>query len=470
MKTNKHPLPPELRAAFSRTRSPMKTDLRIPILHKKLGVAELTPADLETLAAGLAEPANRLPEIVGALINVHKADYSDTRQIRDKFAGMELGLRREDGTVYLLCRGVPVDCLYDGRNVIWAACEFISSAIRDIVFPPPGPAPDADSAATSLALRRFAEHAGVLYRGERNLVSFVWGGHRVDREEYEFAKEVAYWATLFLPHMEHITGCGEGIMKAPFKGAQVAYAKQRTYQRFGLRDFIGFTEKNILAAEPPNELVNRFVVYPCMEWRLEAFIRASHCGRAHPGGPGTMEEVMTMLALLLDPANRGCGFAFDLVEREGGTYFTAFEEYLRECFGNALNGLYEIHRGAPAEYARTLAERAQRIPTRYLWNEELRFDPRFQAPFAVTFASMEALDLSRDQAPQDLLINLRRFFHAIVHVSVKDPDLLDSWGADRPRIRGDARVLTATDRLVRRLAAQGRIHPDADYTLPYRVE
>ena len=56
----------------------MKTDLRIPILHKKLGVAELTPADLETLAAGLAEPANRLPEIVGALINVHKADSVQT--------------------------------------------------------------------------------------------------------------------------------------------------------------------------------------------------------------------------------------------------------------------------------------------------------------------------------------------------------------------------------------------------------
>jgi len=448
----------------------MKTNLQIPILHKKLGIAELTPADLETLAAGLVEPANRMPEIVGALINVHKADYHDTRQIRDKFAGMELGLRREDGTVYLLCRHVPTDCLYDGRNVIWAACEFISSAIRDIIFPPPGPEPGASSAATSLALRRFAEHSGVLYRGERNLVSFVWGGHRVGREEYEFAKEAAYWATLLLPHMEHITGCGEGIMKAPFKGAQVAYAKQRTVQRFGARDFIGFTEKNILAAEPPNELVNRFVVFPNVEQRMEAFIRASHCGRAHPGGPGTMEEVLTMLAVLGDPANRDCGFCFDLVEREGGTYFAAFQEYLHECFGRDLDGLYEIHLGAPAQYAATLARRARRTSTRYLWNEELRFDPRFQTPFAVSFESMEALDLSRDQAPMDLLINLRRFFHAIVHVSVKDPDLLDSWGAERPRIRGDRRILAATDRLVRRLAAQGRIHPDAAYTTPYRVE
>ena len=167
MKTVYRPLPPELRATFSRNRSRMKTDLHIPILHKKLGVAERTDADLETLATGLAEPANRLPEIVGALINVHKADYSDTRQIRDKFAGMELGLPREDGTVYLLCRGVPADCLYDGRNVIWAACEFISAAIRDIVFPPPGPEPGADSAAASLALRRFAEHSGKLGRASR---------------------------------------------------------------------------------------------------------------------------------------------------------------------------------------------------------------------------------------------------------------------------------------------------------------
>ena len=110
-------------------------------------------------------------------------------------------------------------------------------------------------------------------------------------------------------------------MKAPFKGAQVAYGKQRTFRRFGVRDFIGFSEEAILTAEAPNELVNRLIVYPVIEARMEAFIRASHRGKVHPGGPGTIEEIMTMLALLCMPENKDVPFAFDMVEMQGGVYF-----------------------------------------------------------------------------------------------------------------------------------------------------
>jgi hypothetical protein len=58
----------------------------------------------------------------------------------------------------------------------------------------------------------------------------------------------------------------------------------------------------------------------------------------------------------------------------------------------------------------------------------------------------------------------------VVHLSVKDPDMLDAWGDERPLIRGDRDILRATDELVRKLEQQGRIHAEAKYARPYRVK
>ncbi len=448
----------------------MLTSLKIPILPHRLGVTELGPEEIAKISQGLASEDTRLPEIIGALINIHKTDVHDSRAVRDTFHGMEVSLCRSNGDFKLLLQGVPKDSLYDGENVIWQSVEQISCALRDLIFAPEQPPKGTPPEEVSAYVKKFAEHAGFLYRGERGLVMFTWGGHRIPRPEYEFAKQIGYWLALFLPDMENITGCGTGVMKAPFKGAQVAYGKQRTFQRFGVRDFIGFSEKAILTAEAPNELVNRLIVYPVIEARMEAFIRASHRGKVHPGGPGTLEEIMTMLALLSMPENKDVPFAFDLVEQEGGTYFKDFIDYLKICFGDKLDGYYKLFLGHPREYARYVAESTRKLPMRYLWNDAFTFEPRLQEPFEVSFESMEQLDLSRDQEPFSLLINLRRFFSAIVHISVKDQDMLDSWGKDRPLIKGDKRIVRATDELVQKMEAQGRIHPNKTYVHPYRTE
>jgi predicted Rossmann-fold nucleotide-binding protein len=446
----------------------MKTELKIPVIPFKAFPKNPGPEELAKLETGLADPANRMTEIVGALINVHKNDVHDTREIREKFHDMRIELAPVNGTVKLHCSRVPMDCLYDGRNVIWQSVEHISAVIRDIIFAPESPCePDA---CRSAYIKKFVEHSGLMYRGDRALVMFTWGGHRISREEYDFAKELGYWTALYMPDMENITGCGVGIMKAPFKGAQVAYGKQRTFDRFGVRDFIGFSEKKILAAEAPNELVTRLLTFPTIEERMEAFIRASHRGRVHPGGAGTIEEIMTMLALLSMPENKGIKYDFDMVEKGGGVYFKELIEYLELCFGNALDGLYNVHVGTARAYANFLAHDCMELTTRYLWNDDLTFDSRIQEPFEVTFESMEGLDLSRDQEPFSLLINLRRFFSAVVHLSVKDPDMLDSWGDERPLIRGDKNIVKATDEFVRKLSAQGRIHPSRNNTASYRIE
>jgi hypothetical protein len=443
--------------------------IKIPILIKKLGVMTPMPGMLEKISAALNNDNLRLPEMIGAILDVHKADIKDMRAIREKFGGMRVEAVQENGAISLICRDMPAEALYDGQNVIWASVEQITAVIRDVVFPPSCPGHGCDSKTASSYVRKFVEHAGFLYRGERGLVTFVWGGHRVPREEYDFAKELSYWLTLAMPDVEIITGCGAGIMKAPFKGASVAYAKQRSFDRFGQRDFIGFTEKNILAAEPPNELVNRFVVFPTIEQRMEAFIRGSHRGRAHPGGAGTLEEILTVLTVRSAPENRGMLYEFDMVERPGGKCFEAVNEYLETCFGDYLKPFYTLHRSKPREYARHVADTTKDMYLRYLWNDALHFPKELQKPFTVNFESMEGLYLGRDQEPFMLLINMRRFFSAIVHLTVKDPDLAGEWNGERPLIKGDKDILEATDNLIKAFAAQRRLHLNGDRIKPYRV-
>jgi pyrimidine/purine-5'-nucleotide nucleosidase len=105
------------------------------------------------------------------------------------------------------------------------------------------------------------------------------------RLEYEYTKKVGY--ELGLRGLDVCTGCGPGAMKGPMKGATIGHAKQRIT---GGR-YIGVTEPGIIAAEPPNPIVNQLVIMPDIEKRLEAFVRLAHGIVVFPGGAGTAEEI-----------------------------------------------------------------------------------------------------------------------------------------------------------------------------------
>ena len=124
-----------------------------------------------------------------------------------------------------------------------------------------------------------------------------WGGHSIPREEYDYTKQVGY--ELGLRGLNVCTGCGPGAMKGPMKGATIGHSKQR------IRDgrYIGMTEPGIIAAEPPNPIVNQLVIMPDIEKRLEAFVRLCHGIVVFPGGAGTAEEILYLLGILLDPEN-----------------------------------------------------------------------------------------------------------------------------------------------------------------------
>ena len=90
-------------------------------------------------------------------------------------------------------------------------------------------------------------------------VVVCWGGHAIDRVEYDYSKEVGY--ALGLRGLDICTGCGPGAMKGPMKGATIAHAKQRLSRG----RYIGISEPGIIAAEAPNPIVNALVIMPDME-------------------------------------------------------------------------------------------------------------------------------------------------------------------------------------------------------------
>ena len=125
-----------------------------------------------------------------------------------------------------------------------------------------------------------AQCAGAGLQGAARTWSVCWGGHSIADGEYHYTKRVGY--ELGLRALDVCTGCGPGAMKGPMKGAAIAHAKQRIVHG----RYIGLTEPGIIAAEPPNAIVNQLVIMPDIEKRLEAFLRLAHGIVVFPGGVG----------------------------------------------------------------------------------------------------------------------------------------------------------------------------------------
>ncbi|MCV5754321.1 LOG family protein, partial [Escherichia coli] len=74
-------------------------------------------------------------------------------------------------------------------------------------------------------------------------------------------------------------------------------------QRYTEQRYLGLTEPSIIAAEPPNPIVNELIIMPDIEKRLEAFVRMAHGIVIFPGGPGTAEELLYILGIMMHPDN-----------------------------------------------------------------------------------------------------------------------------------------------------------------------
>jgi pyrimidine/purine-5'-nucleotide nucleosidase len=270
------------------------------------------------------------------------------------------------------------------------------------------------------------------------------------------------------------TGCGPGAMKGPMKGATIGHAKQRIEHG----RYIGITEPGIIAAEPPNPIVNQLVIMPDIEKRLEAFVRLAHGIVVFPGGAGTAEEILYLIGILLDPDNRDQPFPVILTgPRASAPYFEQIQRFIDGTLGEAAMRRLTVVIDDPAEVARHMVkgvagvrEFRRRRNDSYNFNWLLAIRPELQQPFEVTHESMRALDLTREQPVHQLAANLRRAFSGIVTGNVKEAGIQAIERFGPYELNGDPGIVVLLGELLAAFVAQQRMKlPGSTYRPVYRL-
>ncbi|MCF2948417.1 nucleotide 5'-monophosphate nucleosidase PpnN [Paraglaciecola aquimarina] len=306
---------------------------------------------------------------------------------------------------------------------------------------------------------------------ELNMV-VCWGGHSIGTVEYQYTKEVGY--QLGLRELNICTGCGPGAMKGPMKGATIGHAKQR----YKTGRYLGLTEPGIIAAEPPNAIVNELVIMPDIEKRLEAFIRLSHAIVIFPGGAGTAEELLYLIGIMLDEHNTQQVLPIILTGPEQSRgYFESLDKFIGATLGQVAQNLYEIVVGDASEVARVIKQKQQAmrdyrkdIGDSYDFNWSLKIATEFQSPFEPSHENMAALNLHFEQPKTELAAALRKAFSGIVAGNVKAEyvKLIEQQGPYQ--LSGEPLLMEMMDELLESFVTQQRMKlPGSNYVPCYQL-
>ncbi|HHF3147152.1 TPA: nucleotide 5'-monophosphate nucleosidase PpnN [Vibrio diabolicus] len=401
----------------------------------------------------------------------------NSKELLDKHQSFDVNVVRRERGIKLELTNPPEHAFVDGE-IIKGIQEHLFSVLRDIVYVNMHLA---DAQLLNLTnpihitnlVFGILRNARALTPGiEPNLV-VCWGGHSINGVEYQYTREVGN--ELGLRELNICTGCGPGAMEGPMKGAAIGHAKQRyTQQRY-----LGLTEPSIIAAEPPNPIVNELVIMPDIEKRLEAFVRMAHGIVIFPGGPGTAEELLYILGIMMHPDNADQPMPIVLTgPKESEEYFRSIDEFVRDTLGEEGQKHYEIVIDDPAEVARIMKRSMDSVRLHrkekgdaYSFNWSLKIEPNFQLPFDPTHESMEQLDLSLDQEPQVLAANLRQAFSGIVAGNVKAEGIREIERRGPFTIHGDPVLMKKLDKLLQDFVEQHRMKlpGGSDYEPCYRI-
>jgi hypothetical protein len=388
----------------------------------------------------------------------------DIRIVRHAW-GIKLEVHNAPGTAFVdgqMIRGIKEHLFAVLRDVVFIANEIIASDRFDL----------SSSADVTNAVFHVLRNSRLLdYKARPNLV-VCWGGHSIGSEEYKYSKRVGY--EMGLRGLDVCTGCGPGAMKGPMKGATIGHAKQRIDHG----RYIGITEPGIIAAEPPNPIVNQLVIMPDIEKRLEAFVRVAHGIVVFPGGAGTAEEILYLLGILLDPANREQPLPVVLTgPRESAPYFEHITRFIAGTLGEPAAQRLAVIIDDPAEVARRMVRGIESVrefrrqhSDSYSFNWLLAIQPEFQRPFEVTHESMRSLALDRAQPAHQLAANLRRAFSGIVTGNVKEHGIKAIERLGPYELAGDRGIMQLLDELLAAFVAQRRMKlPGTAYRPVYRL-
>lgn len=403
-------------------------------------------------------------------------DGDDAEALLERYHDFEIEVQQVNRGIRLELSNAPGTAFVDGV-MIQGIRELLSAVIRDLVYF------DTDiNKGSSSNLETQEDITNTVFEILRNAhilnparepdVVVFWGGHSIQRLEYNYTKKVGYETGL--RKLNICTGCGPGAMKGPMKGATIAHAKQRVTGA----SYIGISEPGIIAAESPNPIVNQLVILPDIEKRLEAFVRLGHGFVVFPGGVGTAEEILYLLGVLLNPANDGMPFPFVLTGPvESAEYFEQIDAFIGLTLGAEAQAKYQIIIDDPERVARTMSiglaevkEYRRKNKDAYYYNWLLQIQPEFQHPFEPSHKNMASLHLFRDQPKHMLAANLRRAFSGIVAGNVK-PEVLRSVRENGLfEINGEQDIMQALDRLLASFVEQRRMKlPGTTYQPCYKV-
>ena len=403
-------------------------------------------------------------------------ESDDVRAIFDRYKDFEIRLGRQAWGVKLEVKNAPASAFVDG-SMIRGIKEHLFAVLRDIVY-----IHDAilgshrfdlnDPASITNAVYHILRNARILdYRGKPDLV-VCWGGHSIGSTEYDYTKRVGY--EIGLRALSVCTGCGPGAMKGPMKGATIGHAKQR------IRDgrYIGMTEPGIIAAEPPNPIVNQLVIMPDIEKRLEAFVRCAHAIVVFPGGAGTAEEILYLLGILLDPANADQPLPVVFTgPPSAAEYFGHIDQLHRRDARrrrrrSATRSSSAIRRRRRAKCcaawkpcATTAAPRATRTTTTGCCASR-RISSGRSSRRTRRWRSSSCGAISQ---PHVLAANLRRAFSGIVAGNVKEQGIQAIEARGPFELHGDKEMMRLLDELLSAFVAQKRMKLAGEYRPCYRL-
>ena len=400
----------------------------------------------------------------------------DGKELLDRFKSFDINILQRERGIKLEIKGAPAIAFVDGK-MIKGIHEHLFAVLRDIVFVSNevtgNPKFDlARSEGITDAVFHILRNANVLKPQLNPNLVVCWGGHSINRAEYNYSKEVGY--QLGLRGLDICTGCGPGAMKGPMKGATIGHAKQR----FTGGRYLGITEPGIIAAESPNPIVNDLVIMPDIEKRLEAFVRVGHGICVFPGGAGTAEEILYILGILLHPDNAEIPFPLIFTGPETSReYFVQINEFIGQTLGPEAQKRYKIIVDDPELVAQEMQDGMRQVrefrksrSDAYYFNWALKIDDEFQRPFAPTHENMRNLSLHKNQPVHVLAANLRRAFSGVVAGNVKEEGIRTIEKYGHFEIHGDKEIMGPMDALLASFVAQSRMKlAGKAYTPCYRV-
>ncbi|MCP4991611.1 MAG: LOG family protein [Colwellia sp.] len=400
------------------------------------------------------------------------SNTDDAEEIYQKYLSFQIEVLRRERGVKIELTNPPTDAFVDDK-IIRGIREHLSAVLRDILFLNSRykAMPANSEAITDATFDMLRNASAILPETEPNLVT-CWGGHSIKHNEYKYTKDVGY--QLGLRGFNICTGCGPGAMKGPMKGATIGHAKQRNK----VGRYIGLTEPSIIAAEPPNPIVNELVIMPDIEKRLEAFVRISHGIIIFPGGAGTAEELLYILGIMLNEKNKEQQLPIILTGPASAIdYFNEIDAFIGATLGKKAQSLYKIVVDDAVKVAQVMKKGLDKVLAHrkttgdaYHFNWSLIIEDDFQHPFEPTHENMANLTIHNELETAVLAANLRRAFSGIVAGNVKSGGIKAIREFGPFEISGDKKIMALMDKLLASFVEQQRMKlPGSKYIPCYKV-